>query len=69
MSTKDTPTIPCAVCKKKSIYNMKCRCNEHVCTRHREPAKHACAFDYTGHQNKLNKDILIKIESQKIEAI
>lgn len=61
--------IPCFVCGKQSIYNMKCRCSLSLCKRHFCTEKHNCKFDFTAHANVQISDKLQKIESEKITTI
>ena len=51
----------CLICKKKIMSNIKCKCSNHYCEKHRYD--HNCTFSYFLH----NKSIL-ETKNQKIEA-
>ena len=39
----------CHVCKKKTrLMSFTCRCNLHLCIKHRYPEDHDCQFDHKG---------------------
>ena len=68
-TTQDVDSNACSVCNKVSIYNMVCRCGLYHCKRHRDPTKHNCSYDFSGHANNQNSERLQKIEPAKITAI
>ena len=59
----------CSVCRKKTTFVIKCKCEKIVCIQHRYPEDHACNFDY----KKEGKDLLIKqnpnVKSPKLTYI
>ena len=70
MSTeKSTENTNCKVCNKKSIYNMKCRCENYYCRKHFEVSKHSCTFDFCKHSVTNLGNKLEKIENDKVVKI
>lgn len=59
----------CAKCKRKSLMNVKCKCNKTFCFGCRQPEDHECSFDFkVEYQEKLKKDNPV-IESEKLTKI
>lgn len=47
----------CAMCKRKSLMNVKCKCDKTFCFDCRAPEDHECTFDYRAEfQEKLKKE-------------
>jgi len=57
----------CIVCKKKSLTNVKCRCEVWTCLTHMHT--HDCKFDWYKYNQELLKKQLIKVEPKKISVI
>ena len=36
----------CSVCRRKTSFIIKCKCDKVVCIQHRDPEDHMCGFDY-----------------------
>lgn len=51
----------CMICKKKLMVNIKCKCSNHYCEKHR--FNHNCTYSYFL-ENKSNLDK----KNQKVEA-
>lgn len=59
----------CIQCKKKSLLNMKCKCDKMVCMTCRYPDKHGCSFDYTKEQQKkLEKENPV-VSGEKLQKV
>lgn len=67
-STQETPKVSpksmfekCMVCNKKLMVNIKCKCSNHYCEKHRY--NHNCTYSYFL-ENKAN----LEKKNQKVEA-
>lgn len=59
----------CAKCKRKSLMNVKCKCEKVFCFGCMHPEDHNCSFDYKAEfQEKLRKDNPV-IVSEKLAKI
>lgn len=59
----------CGYCKKNTVYNMKCKCNQFFCRKHFHISKHACTFDFCNELIQNLNTNLTKIENKKINSI
>ena len=59
----------CAKCKRKSLMNVKCKCEKTFCFGCRYPEDHDCSFDYKN-EGRINIQKLNPvIQSEKINKI
>ena len=59
----------CFICKKNTVYNMKCRCDEYFCRKHFDTRKHSCTYDFEKYGKAKLGDNLQKVENAKIEVL
>lgn len=68
-NTEISENTNCKVCNKKSVYNMKCRCENYYCRKHFQVLKHSCTFDFCKHSSDNLGVKLEKIEKEKVVKI
>lgn len=59
----------CEQCLRKTHFTIQCKCNKHLCIKHRDPDDHICTYN---HQDEYKKLLAInnpQIKSKKIETI
>ena len=57
----------CIVCNKGGLYNLRCKCDNYVCKKHK--FNHSCTFDYKAHYRDELKKNNQKIVADKIDRI
>ena len=57
----------CIVCNKGGLYNLRCKCDNYVCKKHK--FNHSCTFDYKSHHLDELKKNNQKIVADKIDRI
>lgn len=67
--SEDNSCNKCKICNKKSIYNMKCRCEHFFCRKHFQPEKHECKFDFSKQKIENLQKEMPKVENSKINKI
>lgn len=59
----------CFFCRVKTLVLIKCKCDNHYCSKCRDAEKHSCSFDY---RQNARMELSVKnpqIKSKKMEEI